>query len=47
VFLQPVSPVRGVEAPPSSLVAALVAMGEERELDVRVVPQLHPRLGVR
>ena len=46
LFLQPVTPVRGVEAPTPSLLDAVVAMGEERELDLRVVPQIHRGLGL-
>jgi organic radical activating enzyme len=44
VYLQPVTPFGGVSAPSSELLLGLVEEALERELDVRVVPQLHPIL---
>ncbi|MFT5289408.1 MAG: 7-carboxy-7-deazaguanine synthase [Planctomycetota bacterium] len=41
LFLQPVSPMGGFEAPSRSLLEELVEAGLERELDVHVVPQVH------
>jgi 7-carboxy-7-deazaguanine synthase len=47
LFLQPVTPTRGISAPDASAVETLVASAESRGLVVRVVPQLHPLLGLR
>jgi organic radical activating enzyme len=46
LFLQPVSPVRGVPAPSADLLFALVEAARERALAVRVVPQIHRALGL-
>ena len=46
LVLQPVTPVRGAPAPDRALLDALVALALERELDVRVVPQIHRGLGL-
>jgi organic radical activating enzyme len=41
LFLQPVTPMNGVEAPSSELLLGLVEEARERGLSVRVVPQVH------
>ncbi len=46
VFLQPATPCGGVPAPSSDLVLAVCEMARDRDLDVRVVPQLHRTLGL-
>lgn len=47
LFLQPVTPTRGIVAPTPRRIERLLAEAEGRGLDTRVVPQLHPLLGVR
>ncbi len=47
LFLQPVTPIAGIEAPKYKEIQRLLAVAEERGLRLRVVPQLHPQLGVR
>jgi len=46
VFLQPATPCRDAAAPAPELVAWLADQALERELEVRVVPQVHRALGV-
>jgi len=46
LVIQPVTPMRGVDRPDRALLEALVDRALERELDVRVVPQIHPGLGL-
>lgn len=46
VYLQPATAVRGVEAPGAELVATVCEMARDRDLVVRVVPQVHRLLGV-
>jgi hypothetical protein len=46
VVLQPVTPLHGVPAAPRELVLAVTEMAAERELVVRVLPQVHRALGV-
>ena len=46
VYLQPATPVRGVPAPARELVLALCEAARDRELAVRVVPQVHRALGI-
>jgi organic radical activating enzyme len=46
VYLQPATPCGGAAAPPSELVLAVCEMARDRDLDVRVVPQLHRTLGL-
>jgi len=46
LVLQPVTPVRGIPAPAGRLLEALAALALERELDVRVLPQIHRGLGL-
>ena len=46
VVIQPVTPVRGVAAPDRAGLEAAVELALERGLDVRVVPQIHPGLGL-
>jgi organic radical activating enzyme len=46
LVLQPVTPCNGVPAPSRELVAALVELALERELDTRVLPQIHRQLGL-
>jgi organic radical activating enzyme len=46
VFLQPATPCGGVPAPSAELVLAVCEMARDRDLDVRVVPQLHKSLGL-
>ena len=46
VFLQPVTPVGGSTAPKPETLALLVEMARDRDLDVRVVPQVHRVLGI-
>jgi len=47
VVLQPATPRRGVEAPEGALLLELLAAAEARDLDARVLPQLHVHLGLR
>lgn len=47
LFLQPVTPIARIEAPKYKELQPLLAAAEERGLRPRVVPQLHPQLGVR
>ena len=47
VVLQPVTPAGGVEAPSVGLVTAVAEDARDLGLAVRVVPQVHRRLGVR
>jgi 7-carboxy-7-deazaguanine synthase len=47
LFLTPATPTRGVAAPAPALVEALAAAALSRGLLVRVLPQLHPLLGLR
>jgi organic radical activating enzyme len=47
LFLQPVTAAGRCSAPESARVLGLAGRAEELGLDVRVVPQLHPLLGVR
>jgi 7-carboxy-7-deazaguanine synthase len=46
LFLQPVTPMNGVQAPSAELVLVLVEEARERALSVRVVPQIHRVLGL-
>lgn len=46
VHLQPATACGGVAAPPSDLVLAVCEMARDRDLDVRVIPQLHRALGL-
>jgi organic radical activating enzyme len=46
VFLQPATPCGGVPAPSAELVLAVCEMARDRDLDVRVVPQLHRTHGL-
>jgi organic radical activating enzyme len=46
VYLQPATPCGGVPAPSNELVLAVCEMARDRDLDVRVVPQLHRALGL-
>lgn len=46
LFVQPATPVRGVEAPHPELVLELVEAAREAGLSVRVVPQLHRAMGI-
>ncbi|MBK7878072.1 MAG: 7-carboxy-7-deazaguanine synthase QueE [Planctomycetes bacterium] len=46
VVVQPASPVGGVEAPSQELVDAVAEMARDRELPVRVLPQVHRLLGI-
>ncbi|MCY2960749.1 MAG: 7-carboxy-7-deazaguanine synthase QueE [Planctomycetota bacterium] len=41
VILTPATPVGGVAAPPMELVLAVAELAGDRDLDVRVVPQVH------
>ena len=47
VFIQPATPMRRVRAPEASELEAVLEAALERELPVRVVPQVHRLLGVR
>ena len=47
LFLQPVTPHGGVAAPSVRELDLCVDAALERDLTVRVLPQLHPQLGVR
>jgi organic radical activating enzyme len=46
LFVQPVTPVNGVPAPTPQQIGELVELALERDLSVRVVPQLHRVLGI-
>lgn len=46
LIVQPVTPMNGVRAPALAEVAALAELARERELDVRVIPQVHRQLGI-
>ena len=46
VFLQPATPRGGIGAPSPQLVLAVCEMARDRDLQVRVVPQLHRALGL-
>jgi organic radical activating enzyme len=46
LFVQPVTPVNGVPAPALGALEELVERARERELSVRVVPQVHRQLGI-
>jgi len=46
VYLQPATPMNGTTAPAAETLAALVEMARDRDLDVRVVPQMHRVLGL-
>jgi organic radical activating enzyme len=46
VFLQPATPCGGVPAPSAELVLTVCEMARDRDLDVRVVPQMHRVLGL-
>lgn len=46
IFVQPASPCGGVRAPKSELVLAVCEMARDRDLSVRVIPQLHRALGL-
>jgi organic radical activating enzyme len=46
LFVQPVTPVNGVAAPSPAEIAAVVELALERNLSVRVVPQVHRLLGI-
>lgn len=41
LYLQPVTPMNGVRAAPRSLIDAVCEMAHDRDLSVRVVPQVH------
>jgi organic radical activating enzyme len=47
LFLQGATPVAGVSAPGAEAVDSLVELALERELEVRVVPQVHVLIGQR
>jgi len=47
LFLQPVTPVAGISAPSAAELDACVDAAHERNLVVRVLPQMHPTLGLR
>lgn len=46
LVVQPVTPMNGVPAPAPAEIAALVELALERQLTVRVVPQIHRQLGI-
>ena len=46
LYVQPVTSVNGVPSPTPAALEALVELARERELTVRVVPQLHRVLGI-
>lgn len=46
LYLQPATPVRGVRAPEAALLACLHEAARDRDLDARVLPQLHRVLGL-
>jgi organic radical activating enzyme len=46
LVLQPVTPMHGVSAPSPALLERLVELALERQLTVRVVPQIHRQLGL-
>lgn len=46
VVVQPASAVNAVPAPPMELVAAVAEMARDRDLSVRVLPQMHRLLGL-
>ncbi|MFT5283900.1 MAG: 7-carboxy-7-deazaguanine synthase [Planctomycetota bacterium] len=47
VFIQPVTPIAGVRAPSLRELDRSVEAALERDLRVRVLPQMHPHLGIR
>jgi organic radical activating enzyme len=46
VILQPATPMGGATAPSAETIASLVEMARDRDLAVRVVPQVHRALGL-
>jgi 7-carboxy-7-deazaguanine synthase len=46
VIVQPATPMGGVPAPATALVASVAEMARDRDLAVRVLPQVHRLLGV-
>jgi hypothetical protein len=46
VYLQPATPVGGTSAPEPETLVLLAEMARDRDLDVRVVPQMHRVLGL-
>ena len=46
LYLQPVTPMGGVEAPGSELLLELCEMARDLEIEVRVVPQVHRLMGL-
>lgn len=46
IYLQPVTALRGVVAPTMEEVEAVMEAARDRDLDVRVVPQMHRVLGI-
>lgn len=46
VFLQPATPRGGVKAPSIELLTVVFEAARDRDLDVRVVPQMHRALGI-
>jgi len=46
VYLQPATPMGGASAPSAATLALLVEMARDRDLSVRVVPQVHRALGI-
>ncbi len=46
LVVQPVTPMNGVRAPSLAELEALAELARERELDVRVIPQVHRQLGI-
>jgi 7-carboxy-7-deazaguanine synthase len=47
LFLQPVTPQRKILAPDESTLESLAQAGEDRGLNIRVLPQVHALLGIR
>jgi organic radical activating enzyme len=46
VYLTPATPVGGSSAPEPATIASLVEMARDRDLAIRVVPQVHRMLGI-
>jgi hypothetical protein len=46
VYLQPATPVWGTSAPEAKTLRLLAEMARDRDLTVRVVPQVHRALGL-
>ena len=46
LYLQPVTPSGGVQAPSRALIESVVELAREHDLGVRVVPQVHRALGL-